>query len=94
MVKALKKYLLLAVILIFGVISVFSFASDKRIFSVSGFEQNQMIAREEYYKKEIPGIYFRKIGNLYLTRGRFYLNKIDQKIASLPLFLLYLIILA
>jgi hypothetical protein len=66
------------------------FISEKRLFSASGFEQNQMLVREEFFKKEIPHVYFRKIGYFYLTRGRFYLNKIDQKIATLPLYFLFL----
>jgi hypothetical protein len=90
----LKKYFLLTFLPFLGIFFILSLYSDKRAFSVSGFEQNQSIAREEFYKKEIPKVYFRKIGYLYLTRIRFYLDKIDWKIASLPLFLLYLVILA
>lgn len=88
-----KKHLF-SIILVFFVVMLFvvSFGSDKHLFSISGFERNQMIVREEYFKKEIPRVYFRKIGNFYLTWGRFYMNKIDQKAATLPLAVLYLLI--
>lgn len=80
----MKKKILVAASVIVLSIGLLSVSSNLLTISkqpLSGFEKNQMHTREEYYKREIPKLYFRKVGYFYLTKGRYYVNRFDIVLA-------------
>lgn len=79
-----KSILIIASIFytVFIIAFIRSNIENKGILNKTGFEKNQALMREEYFKREIPRLYFRKIGYLYLTDARYYLNKLDQELAD------------
>lgn len=82
----MKRLIVLAfLLLVLGLSTthIYSDISDRSLFSVSGFEKNQMAMREEYYRREIPYIYFKKIGKYYLTTARFRIFKVDQELSKI-----------
>jgi hypothetical protein len=56
--------------------------SKNNYWAMSGFEKNQSLMREEFYRREIPRVYFRKIGYFYLTTARFTINRVDREFAK------------
>lgn len=81
----MKNKLLIVILIFFTVFVVIFIKNDiknKGILNKTGFEKNQTLMREEYFKREIPRVYFRKIAYIYLTDGRYYLNKLDQELAN------------
>lgn len=76
-----KRLIAILAILIFSILSLVLVRTgfDKYLFSISGFEKNQILTREEFYKAAIPRIYFERIGNFYLNIGRFDIGKISVK---------------
>lgn len=73
-------YVLVFVSIGFYMVKDFSNAS---YWTPSGFEKNQALMREEFFKKEVSKIYFRKVGYYYLTKGRFFINRVDKEFANL-----------
>lgn len=80
-----RKVLVALVFIILVLVSLYTYKDihGSNYFQKSGLEKNQMFEREEYYRREIPFIYFRKIGNFYLTTGRFYIFRVDQELSRL-----------
>lgn len=80
-----KKILIALALFIFLLLSMYTYKdiSGGNYLQKTGLEKNQMFEREEYYRREIPFIFFRKIGNYYLTTGRFYVFRVDQELSRL-----------
>ena len=81
-----KRRLGIMCFLIFIVLVSYFFIKDlsqKNYWALSGYEKNQALMREEFYRKEIPRVYFRRIGYFYLTSGRFIINRADREFAKL-----------